>query len=382
MKILLYLYYPFIENSLPGGAQIVMRQIVDKLSDNKDFTFRILCPKIPNDTKCLSKQNVEILPLLNEFKSNRNIDEIATNFRTINRHAQWADIVWSIDRAIPIKTKKPLILSINAVCYSDSQNALFSMNWDKIITPSDFIAKKIQNIMPKHNWHGDILPEILCISPIMNKKFEIKTDFTRLEKYFKWDTNKKYILFPHRPDKGKMHNHAANVLKSLLNHSQDYILLVPKSGGESIALKTTEEQVISDFLEYADTIGVKEHVILHDWIQHDDMPYYYSTGIATLMPTVLQETFGMTLVDSILCGCPVISSGAGALGETVPKGNGHEIMDFNDPDTIATTIINKISGIDNGINIIKQKYDANNVARQYADCFQSAKKTNGYYYEK
>ena len=89
----------------------------------------------------------------------------------------------------------------------------------------------------------------------------------------------------------------------------------------------------------------------------------------------------MTLTDSILCGCPVISTGSGALRFTVPDGLGHKIVDYNKPDDVANTIISGIPGIADGIIYIKSTYNTDKIISQYKNLFETAQKTDGVYYE-
>lgn len=379
-KILIYLYYPFVSQKLSGGVQVSMRNIIRNLAA-QGFIFRILCPKIENNQEIPKIKNVEVLPILNDFQNNRNITELNENFNMINCNIEWADIIWTIDRSIPVKTDKTIVLSLNSVCYASNQNSLFSMNWDNIITPSNYTKEIVEKIIKPNNWHGDKLPKIINIPPIPNYEFSHQSDISCLNKYFKINPNKKYILFPHRPDKGKGHKKAIDVLKALLSFDDKYILLIPKYATDSNTLKNSENEIIKDTIEYANKIGVQNNLILHDWINFEDLPAYYSLGYITIEPSELDETFGITLIDSILCGCPVISSGSGALKYTIPDNYGHRIINFDNPIDVAIQINSGITGIDQGIKFIQQNYSFNSIISKYKELFLSAQKTNGIYYE-
>ncbi len=379
-NILIYLYYPFVSQHLSGGVQIIMRKVLEELS-NQGFRFRILCPKVKNDADILQLDGVDVLPVLHDFQNNRNYGEISENFEIINKHVAWADVIWTIDRNIPVKTSKPIVLSLNAHWYATNQNALFSMNWDKVIALSKYSKEILERTFKPSNWHGHTVPTIEAISPIMSEILEKKSDCSRLNKYFDFDTNKKYILFPHRPDKGKGHHKAIDVLKALCEIDNSYILLIPGIATLSEKLKSTEGAIIQDALDYATNIGVRNNVILHDWISYDDLPYFYSAGTATLIASDLEETFGMTLTDSILCGCPVVSTGSGALKTTVPAGFGHQIVDFNCPEQVANIIQQGILGVDKGIEYIKTNYDTDTIIKQYKEMFSTVSKTDGVYHE-
>ena len=379
-NILVYLYYPFVSQHLSGGVQIIMRKVLEELSGH-GFCFRVLCPKIKNSADVLNIRGVEVFPVLNDFQNNRNYAELSENFSIINKHIGWADVVWTIDRNVPIKTDKPIILSLNAHWYATNQNALFSMNWDKVIALSDYSKDILEKTIKPACWHGSSVPTIERISPVLSEILYKRQDCSCLSKYFDYNPEKKYILFPHRPDKGKGHKRAIDVLKSLCAKDPNYVLLIPGIATLSEKLKSIEATIIEDALTYAQDIGVRDNVILHDWIQYDDLPYFYSAGTATLIASDLEETFGMTLTDSILCGCPVISTGSGALRFTVPDGLGHKIVDYNKPDDVANTIISGIPGIADGIIYIKSTYNTDKIISQYKNLFETAQKTDGVYYE-
>ena len=357
-----------------------MRKVLEELS-NKGFQFRILCPKIAKPDDVLNIPGVEVLPILHDFQNNRNYKELSENFYIINSHMNWADIIWTVDRNIPVKTDKPIILSLNAHWYATNQNALFSMNWDKIIVLSDYSKSILEDTIKPCYWHGKNIPTIESVPPVLSEILYKRDDCSCLNKYFNFDKTKKYILFPHRPDKGKGHRKAVDVLKSLCSKDINYMLLIPGIATLSDKLKSIESSIIEDTLNYASSIGIRENIILHDWIKYDDLPYFYSVGTATLIASDLEETFGMTLTDSILCGCPVISTGSGALKHTVPDGFGHKIVDFNNPDDVAKAILSNVPGVDKGIQYIKNTYDTRKIIQQYKKIFETIQKTDGVYYE-
>ena len=379
-NVLVYLYYPFVSQHLSGGVQVIMRKVLEELSGH-GFKFRVLCPKIKVPSDILSIPGVEVLPVLNDFQNNRNYTELSENFSILNRHVSWADVIWTIDRNIPIRTNKPIVLSLNAHWYATNQNALFSMNWDRIVVLSEYSKSILEKTINPNFWHGNNTPKIETISPVLSEILYKREDCSCLKKYFDFDSNKKYILFPHRPDKGKGHRKAIDVLKALCAREKDYILLIPGVATLSDSLKNTEKSIINDALNYAEEIGVRDNVILHDWIKYNDLPYFYSAGSATLIASDLEETFGMTLTDSILCGCPVVSTGSGALKFTVPDGLGHKILDYSKPEEVARVILSGITGVEDGIKYIKSKYDTNEIIQKYEHLFDMVQKTDGVYYE-
>ena len=63
-----------------------------------------------------------------------------------------------------------------------------------------------------------------------------------------------------------------------------------------------------------DSNGLKEHVHFPGWIEQQDLPAIYSLAAAFVFPSVYEE-FGIPVVESMACGCPVVSSNTGAIPE-------------------------------------------------------------------
>jgi glycosyltransferase involved in cell wall biosynthesis len=60
-------------------------------------------------------------------------------------------------------------------------------------------------------------------------------------------------------------------------------------------------------------------------VPYDELPRWYAEARATIVPSICYETFGLTILESLQQGTPVIASGFGALPETVQATGGGEI---------------------------------------------------------
>lgn len=63
-----------------------------------------------------------------------------------------------------------------------------------------------------------------------------------------------------------------------------------------------------------DSDGLKDYVHFPGWIEQHDLPAIYSLASAFVFPSVYEE-FGIPVVESMACGCPVVSSNTGAIPE-------------------------------------------------------------------
>jgi len=60
-------------------------------------------------------------------------------------------------------------------------------------------------------------------------------------------------------------------------------------------------------------------------VPYDELPRWYAGARATIVPSICHETFGLTILESLQHGTPVIASHFGALPETVQATGGGEV---------------------------------------------------------
>lgn len=71
----------------------------------------------------------------------------------------------------------------------------------------------------------------------------------------------------------------------------------------------------------AEGLGLGESVDWHGAVAHAQLPgFYRRAGVAVLPSTTEAESFGMTLVEAMACGCPVVGSRVGGIPFVVRDG--------------------------------------------------------------
>lgn len=171
--------------------------------------------------------------------------------------------------------------------------------------------------------------------------------------------NKKYILYLGSEVPRK---NIENLLKAFKKVSEKYpdlyLVKAGYSGGDQFREKT--KKLVKE-------LGLTKKVILvSKRLKEEELPLYYSNAELFVYPT-LQEGFGMPLVESMACGCPVVTSDIAPMNE-ITKGQ-VLVNPYNSKDIV--------KGIDKILSNRKYKNKLIQKAKQRAKDFdweKSAKK--------
>lgn len=369
MKILVNLYYPFFDSHLAGGVQITMRTILEACA-KKGVFFTVLCPENKKFPYANIK-GIEVHPVLKNVFDNSNPTNSIYNYKIIKSMSQNHDMLWSIDRSIPFPLDIPIVLSSNAICYPKELDAIVGMNWSCIIS-SIYAMKTIESWFGDDYWKKVNAPMKMGIDCPLKRSFVKSKVSYELRNLLSIKSNKKYVLFPHRPDEGKGHYLAVDVLKELILMDRNFQMLIPTPPTSLEKDIQLEKEFIEKIKNYAKKLGVKNNITFHKWLSEDILSEYYSLGYCTLILSSLPETFCMSLVQSISCQTPVISTGAGAMREIVPQNMGHILVDNLNAKQIAATIYNANSfrKVLKGSKFVQDRYDINKTTSNYVSIFR------------
>lgn len=95
---------------------------------------------------------------------------------------------------------------------------------------------------------------------------------------------------------------------------------------------------------WAEALGISNDVIFVDHVPESHLPYYYSSASAFVYPS-LYEGFGLSPLEAMACGCPVITSNISSLPEVV--GDAAIMVDPYDADEMGKAIVKVLA--DNGL---------------------------------
>lgn len=85
--------------------------------------------------------------------------------------------------------------------------------------------------------------------------------------------------------------------------------------------------------------GVADLIDWHGHVQHHDLPRFYQRAAVTVLPSLTEsESFGMTLVEAMASGCPVVGSAVGGIPFVVRDGVDGVLVAPGDPVALADAV--------------------------------------------
>jgi glycosyltransferase involved in cell wall biosynthesis len=102
-------------------------------------------------------------------------------------------------------------------------------------------------------------------------------------------------------------------------------------------LRSTLAQLIND-------LNLTDHVRLLGFVPEADLPYVYRAGDVSIMPTQALEGFGLSAVESLAAGTPVLVTPVGGLPDIVTRLSDDLLMDGTDARALAEHVTAALDG--------------------------------------
>ena len=368
MKILMVCPYFYPDT---GGAENYSYNIAKGLI-KKGHKITVLCSTKKNKDKTEIIKGIKIIRQKpNFFISNTPVKlnlyfEISKllkeeKFDLVNAHTPvpyYADMACYVAK----KQKVPFVLTyhndnvhpnkiVNLLCniYNYTLNSMTLKYNTKIITPSPFCFNKSKFLAKYKN-------KLFWISPGIDLDvFKPKrSDFVK-DKY-KMPDDLKIVLFVGQM--GKFHKHKG---VDVLIESFKYVLKINKNAYLVLVGK-------GDGIEYKEQckrLNIEKNVIFSGFVSDEELPKYYQSSDVLVLPTITeQEGFGMTLIEAIGCGTPVIGTKIGGIPYVIKDKETGILVEPKDSKALAEAIKRLLNDKElweklskNGITEVKDKYD-------------------------
>lgn len=108
---------------------------------------------------------------------------------------------------------------------------------------------------------------------------------------------------------------ALEVLRAVKMCASDNIKLLIVGSG--FYASDIVDEYSSQLITEAKSLG--ENIIFTGYIDYTDMPFIYHLGSVAVLPSMWEEPAGMTMVEAVISGIPLITTDSGGIPEYIPK---------------------------------------------------------------
>ncbi len=204
------------------------------------------------------------------------------------------------------------------------------INWTHIISVSHNIKKEIMGVVDDESkitvihhgidtnvFHPDVNPEKIL------KKFPMLRD-------------RKIIFHPARMGMAKGCDVSIKAIR-LVKERFPNALLVLAGTKNIIDWELSQEKDIAYFVDLVKTFDLKEHVFI-DAYSLQEMPELYSLASVCVYPSSVPEPFGLTMLESLSSGKPIIVTEMGGMPEIIMNDINGYVIKVKDYETLASRI--------------------------------------------
>jgi phosphatidylinositol alpha-1,6-mannosyltransferase len=144
--------------------------------------------------------------------------------------------------------------------------------------------------------------------------------------------DEKLILFAGRLSEEKGVREAILAVKKLLEESRNLRLLIIGEGHD-----------MQTFQQLSKSLKLENSIDFLGWVPNQELYYYFSIADVFVGPSKKAangwvEAQGLTFIEAMLAGCPVIGSNSGGIIDAVIPGKTGWLVEPNDADSLATAV--------------------------------------------
>ncbi len=183
----------------------------------------------------------------------------------------------------------------------------------KILCISDYIARKIKDKNDSKLYSESIETAVFmnCINTEIFRPYDESVK-VRLKKEFGYSEEEKIVVFVGRIDKEKGIKETLEAIKMIKDASIK--LLVVGSAFYGMEVKSAFEK------EIVETVSkMKDRVRFTGFIPYHRLPEIYNIADIAVLPSIWDEPAGLTMIEALSCGVPLITTVTGGIPEYVNK---------------------------------------------------------------
>jgi mannosylfructose-phosphate synthase len=147
-------------------------------------------------------------------------------------------------------------------------------------------------------------------------------------------------------------------------------------GGGSKNPKDHEVEVKNGLLGLVTSLDLADRVTFTGYVRDEDLDTYYRDARVFVLPSKY-EPFGMTVLEAMACGTPVVATGYGGLRHVLTNRRDSLLVDPSNSDELACAIIEVLTDemlaaklTEVGLKLIEQKFSWQSIAKQHISFYQ------------
>lgn len=238
-------------------------------------------------------------------------------------------------KALEEETKKKRKIPLILTTHNSWDDMLFldltrNIKWDHIIAVSYYIKKELMGIGCDQRKittiHHGIDTE--RFKPGRKKDYSGKLAALR---------NKRVIFHPARMGLAKGCDVSVKAMRLVAKKFPNTVLVL--AGTKNIVdWGSTQQKDIAYIVNLINALGVKKNIFI-DMFTLDEMAGLYSIAETCLYPSSVGEPFGLTMLEALASGKPMIVTNSGGMPEIIQDGINGYVVPIKDYEALATKII-------------------------------------------
>jgi glycogen synthase len=247
------------------------------------------------------------------------LDRLAQRPFIMHFHGPWAaESVYQNGQPVP----GPSVWVKNCI-----ERAVYSRA-DRVIVLSKFFGRIIQD-------DYGVSPDVITVIPggVDVARFDVKISKEAARKQLGWTENEPVLVVVRRLVHRMGLENLIEAVGLLVSDNPNIRLKIAGRGPKENELR-----------ELISKLGLQSHVQLLGFVSDENLPLVYRAASFSIVPSVALEGFGLTTLESLAAGTPVLVTPVGGLPEAVAGLSEELIMPGYDVSSLAKSISSALSG--------------------------------------